>query len=165
LDCSIETARGALSAREIAEAAACTMLSYGGIDLALDLGVPPGDRQTLVARSLIVLAARTAGKPSPSDGVHVHLSDIEGLRSEAEAARDLGFFGKSAIHPVQVPVINEVFSPQASDVDWARMVVEAFDAAGGSATRLASGEFVDRPVAERARLILQDLDATSQEQC
>jgi citrate lyase subunit beta/citryl-CoA lyase len=64
-------------------------------------------------------------------------------------------FGKSAIHPRQVPVLHEVFTPNEREVEWAREVLAAFDAAGGAALRLPSGEFVDLPVAERARRLLQ----------
>ena len=68
LDCTIESARGVLNAYEIACAPGCTMLSYGGIDLALDLGVEGGEAELMYARSAIVVAARAAGKPPPSDG-------------------------------------------------------------------------------------------------
>jgi citrate lyase subunit beta/citryl-CoA lyase len=155
LDCTIESARGVLAAYEIASAPACALLSYGGLDLAADLGIAAGEQETLYARSYLVTAARAAGKPSPSDGIHPLLQDDAGLRIEAESARRLGFFGKSAIHPRQVPIIHEVFAPTADELEWARRVLAAFDAAGGAATRTADGEFVDMPVAERARRILQ----------
>jgi citrate lyase subunit beta/citryl-CoA lyase len=151
LDCTIESARGVLNAYEIASARGCTSLSYGGIDLAVDLGIEGGELETLFARSAIVVAARAAGKPPPSDGVHARLSDDEGLRLEAEAARRLGFFGKSAIHPRQVPIINDVFTTTPAELAWAERVLAAFEASGGAATRLDDGEFVDLPVAERAR--------------
>jgi len=154
LDCSIESARGVLAAFEIANSPACTLLSYGGVDLALDLGISGGELETLTSRSLIVLAARAAGKPPPSDGVHTLIDDDIGLRREAEGARSLGFFGKSAIHPRQVPIIKEVFTPTTEEVEWANRVLSAFDASGGAATKLPNGEFVDTAVAERARQLL-----------
>jgi citrate lyase subunit beta/citryl-CoA lyase len=154
LDCTIESARGVLAAFEIASAPACALLSYGGLDLAADLGIQEGEQETLYARSHLVLAARAAGKPKPSDGVYPMLNDEDGLRKEVEAAKRLGFFGKSAIHPRQVPIIHEVFAPSAEEVAWARGVMAAFEKSGGAATRTASGEFVDMPVAERARQIL-----------
>jgi citrate lyase subunit beta/citryl-CoA lyase len=151
LDCTIESARGVLNVYEIASAPGCTLLSYGGIDLSLDLGIEGGEAETLYARSAIVIAARAAGRPPPSDGIHPHLNDDEGLRREAQAARRLGFFGKSAVHPRQVPVINEVFTTSPGELAWAERVLAAFEASGGAATRLEDGEFVDLPVAERAR--------------
>jgi citrate lyase subunit beta/citryl-CoA lyase len=87
--------------------------------------------------------------------VHVQLDDLEGLRRAAEAARRVGFFGKSALHPSQVPIINEVFQPTDQEMEWAKRVLEAFERSGGAATRLEDGEFVDIPVAERARRILE----------
>lgn len=154
LDCTIESACGVLHAYEIASAAGCALLSYGGIDLAVDLGIGRDEAQLDYARSAMAIAARAAGKPPPSDGVHPRLQDDEGLRRECEAARRLGFFGKSAIHPRQVPIINQAFSPTPSELAWAESVLAAFEASGGAATRLADGEFVDLPVAERARLLL-----------
>lgn len=154
LDCTIESARGVLAAKEIAACGACSRISYGGLDLAADAGMTAGDRETLFARSFLVLAARAAGKPPPSDGVYPLINDMKGLRSEAVDARKLGFFGKSAIHPTQIATINEVFAPTDQELEWARRVLDAFDAADGAATRLAGGEFVDKPVAERARRLL-----------
>jgi citrate lyase subunit beta / citryl-CoA lyase len=154
LDCTVESARGVVAAFDIASAPDCALLSYGGLDLAADLGIQVGEQQTLFARSYLVLAARAAGKPPPSDGVYPLIDDDGGLRAEAEAAKRLGFYGKSAIHPRQVPIIHEVFAPTAEEVEWARQVLGAFEAAGGAATKTTSGEFVDKPVAERARQIL-----------
>ena len=154
LDCTIESARGVLAAFDIASAPACALLSYGGLDLSADLGIPEGAQETLYARSYLILAARAAGKPQPSDGVYPMLNDDDGLRKEVEAAKRLGFFGKSAIHPRQVPIIHEVFAPTPEEVAWATGVLAAFEGSGGAATRTAGGEFVDKPVAERARQIL-----------
>ena len=153
LDCTIESARGVLNAYEIASSPGCALLSYGGIDLAVDLGIGRDEAGLDYAKSAIAIAARAAGKPPPSDGIHPRLNDDAGLRRECEAARRLGFFGKSAIHPRQVPIINEAFTPTQAERAWAEKVLAAFEASGGAATRLADGEFVDLPVAERARLI------------
>lgn len=157
LDCTIESARGVLNAYQIASAPGCARLSYGGIDLALDLGIGSGEAELAYARSAVAIAARAAGKPPPSDGIHPLLEDDEGLRLECEFARRLGFFGKAAIHPRQVPVINEAFTPTDSEIAWAERVLAAFEASGGAATRLDDGEFVDLPVAERARLLKDQL--------
>jgi len=103
LDCTIESARGVLAAFEIANCATCSSLAYGGLDLAADLRIAGGEQETLLARSLLVLACRAAGKPPPSDGVYAMLNDDEGLRIEVAVARRLGFFGRSAIHPPTGP--------------------------------------------------------------
>lgn len=155
LDCTIESARGIVAIHEIASAEACASISYGSLDLAADLGIAGGALETLFARSSVVVAARAAGKPPPSDGVHALIDDDDGLRREADEARRLGFFGKSAIHPRQVPIINEVFTPSPGECAWANRVLMAFEASGGAATRLPDGQFVDAPVAERARQLLR----------
>jgi citrate lyase subunit beta/citryl-CoA lyase len=155
LDCTIESARGVLAAFEIVSMTACASLSYGGLDFAADLEIAGGDQETLYARSFLVLASRAAGKPPPSDGVHPFIDDDDGLQKEAEAARRLGFFGKSAVHPRQVPIINAIFAPTPNEVAWARRVLSAFEVSGGAATKTAGGEFVDRAVAERARRLLR----------
>jgi citrate lyase subunit beta/citryl-CoA lyase len=155
LDCTIESARGVLAAFEIASAPACTLLSYGGLDLAADLGLGSGEQETLYARSALVIAARAAGKPQPSDGVYPFLEDDAGLRKEAETARRLGLFGKSAIHPRQLPIIHDAFAATPEELAWAKRVLAAFEQSGGAATRTADGEFVDLPVAERARRLMQ----------
>ena len=155
LDCTVESARGLLVAFDIASHSACASLAYGGLDFVADLGISGGEQETLFARSFLVVASRAAGKPPPSDGVHVLIDDDDGLRTEAEAARRLGFFGKSAIHPRQVSIINEVFTTSPEELMWAERVLAAFEASGGAATKLPDGEFVDKAVAERARRLLR----------
>lgn len=154
LTATIESALGLLRAYEIASVDGIVNLAYGGADLAVDLGIDEGgEEETLYARSHIVVASRAAGIESPSDGVYTSLNDDEGLRRAAERGRRLGFGGKSAIHPRQVPVINEVFSTSQADRDWAARVLAAYESSGGAATKLEDGTFVDTAVAERARRI------------
>jgi citrate lyase subunit beta / citryl-CoA lyase len=154
LICAIESARGILAAPEIATAPGVRHLSVGGVDLRRDLNAGDGDQPMLYARSRIVVASRAAGLAPPIDSVYPHVGDEPGLRAQAEHGRTLGFFGKSAIHPRQLAVLHEVFTPAEEEVAWAREVVDAFMAAGGEPLRLDSGEFVDVPVAERARRVL-----------
>ena len=155
LICAIESARGVLAAAEIAAAPGVRHLAMGGVDLARDLNATSGNLQTLYVRSHLVIASRAAGIEPPIDSVYAQLDDEAGLREQAAFARSLGFFGKSAIHPRQLPVLHEVFTPTAQELAWAQEVLTAFEAAGGAALRLPSGEFVDLPVADRARRLLQ----------
>ena len=152
---AVESARGVFAAAEIAAAPGVVHLAMGGVDLARDLGAGSSNLATLYVRSHLVLASRIAGIEPPIDSVYPHLDDDSGLREQAAFARMLGFFGKSAIHPRQLPILHEVFTPTAEEISWAREVIAAFDAAGGEALRLSSGEFVDLPVADRARRLLQ----------
>ena len=155
LICAIESARGLLAAQEIAAVPGVRHLSMGGVDLRRDLGAGDGDLQTLYARSHVVVASRAAGLAPPVDSVYPQLDDDLGLRQQAEFARSLGFFGQSAIHPRQLGTIHDVFTPSADELAWAQTVLEAFAAAGGNAVKLPDGEFVDLPVADRARRLLE----------
>ena len=152
--CAIESARGLLAATEIAAVPGVRFLAMGGVDLQKDLNTTGGNLQTLYARSLLVVAARAAGIEPPIDSVYPYLDDDDGLREQAAFAASLGFFGKSAIHPRQLEILHEVFTPSAAAIDWAQTVLAAFDASDGDGLRLPGGEFVDLPVAVRARRVL-----------
>jgi len=153
--CAIETARGLLAAAEIASVPGVQHLAMGGVDLQRDLRAGDGNLQMLYVRSHLVVVSRAAGIDPPVDCVHPFLDDEAGLREQAEFARSLGFFGKSAIHPRQLRAIHEVFTPSERELEWARQVVDAFGASGGDALSLPDGEFVDLPVAQRARDLLE----------
>jgi citrate lyase subunit beta / citryl-CoA lyase len=155
---AIETARGVLAAAEIATVDGIRHLSMGGVDLRRDLNAGEGNLQTLYVRSHLVVVSRAAGLEPPIDSVYPHLGDEAGLREQAAFARSLGFFGKSAIHPCQLAALHEVFTPTESDLAWAQEVIAAFENSGGEALQLASGEFVDAPVVERARRLLELAD-------
>jgi citrate lyase subunit beta / citryl-CoA lyase len=155
LICAIESALGVLAALEIARCPGVRHLAMGGVDLQRDLHAGSGNLQTLYVRSHLVVASRAAGIERPIDSVYPWLDDPAGLRDQAEFSLSLGFFGKSAIHPKQLSVLHEVFTPSDADLARAHEIVAAFDAAGGAATRLPNGEFVDLPVAQRARRTIQ----------
>ncbi|MFC9355135.1 HpcH/HpaI aldolase/citrate lyase family protein [Rhodococcus sp. NPDC057014] len=154
LICAIESAKGIANAFSIAAEPSVTHLALGGIDLQKDLGTGDGDAPLQYVRSHLVVASRAAGIAPPIDSVYPHIRDNDGLSRQASLSRSLGFFGKSAIHPAQLPVIHEAFSPRDDELHWAREVLVAFEKAGGSAVSLPGGEFVDLPVAERARKLL-----------
>lgn len=153
--CAIESARGVLAAHEIAAVPGVRFLAMGGVDLQRDLNTSGGNLQTLYARSYLVLASRAARIEPPIDSVFPLLDDTAGLRDQAQFARSLGFFGKSAIHPRQLDTLHEVFTPTEAEVEWAQSVLAGFEAASGGGFALPSGEFVDLPVADRARRILE----------
>jgi citrate lyase subunit beta/citryl-CoA lyase len=153
--CAIESARGVLAAQEIAAVPGVRFLAMGGVDLQRDLNTSGGNLQTLYVRSHLVLASRAAGIEPPIDSVFPLLDDPAGLRDQAEFARSLGFFGKSAIHPRQLETLHDVFTPSAVEIDWAQSVLAGFEQAGGGGFALPSGEFVDLPVADRARRLLE----------
>jgi len=157
--CAIESARGVLAAQEIAAAPGVRFLAMGGVDLQRDLNTSGGNLPTLYARSHLVLASRAAGVEPPIDSVFPMLGDDDGLRDQAQFARSLGFFGKSAIHPRQLETLHQVFTPTELEIAWARSVLAGFDAADGGGFALPTGEFVDLPVADRARRLLEIAEA------
>jgi citrate lyase subunit beta/citryl-CoA lyase len=161
----IETAAGVLHAPEIATAdTRVVMLAFGAEDFTRDVGAKRNWNNLLFARSLLVAAAKAANV-QVSDTVYVDLEDEDGLITEAERARDLGFDGKGAINPRQIPPIHAVFSPNDAKIAEARRIVEAAGAAeaGGIGAVAVDGKMIDRPVLERARQILKYAETLKKE--
>jgi citrate lyase subunit beta/citryl-CoA lyase len=124
--CMLETPRGILNASAIAASPRVAALVMGTSDLTKDLHARhTRDRLPLLTSlGLCVLAARAAGVAA-LDGVHLDLEDDAGFAAACRQARDLGFDGKTLIHPRTIAAANEVFAPAAADVDWARRVIAA----------------------------------------
>lgn len=162
----LETARGILNALSIASVAATVpALLFGAEDLTAEVGVPRtvDGEELLFARSQVILAA-TAARAEAIDAVFTDIGATDDLRRDARRARALGFGGKMAIHPDQVSVINEVFSPSDDEIDRARRIVDASDAAtvrGEGVLRL-DDRMVDAPVVLRARRVLARATLISQ---
>lgn len=131
-------------------------------DLVADLGCEwtPDGTGLNYARSRVLLAARAAGVV-PMDAVFMNFRDHDALRVEAELAQRVGYVGKVAIHPGQIPVIHEVFTPTAEEVAHHRRIVEAFESAvaGGSASISVDGRMVDYAVARVSRGVLERAEA------
>jgi citrate lyase subunit beta / citryl-CoA lyase len=152
----IESARGLCNADAILSATPriCAIIP-GNEDLAADLGVEPEPERMLHIQSPLLLAARAAGVGLLGlIGSGSNFKDLDAYRQRAAFAKAWGFEGATCIHPDQVLVLNEVFSPNAAEVARARAVVQAFAAAGGEPTSL-DGVMVDRPVVERAQRLLE----------
>jgi citrate lyase subunit beta/citryl-CoA lyase len=132
--------------------------AFGSADFTLDIGSEwnKDGEDILYARSRIVLASRAAGRDQPIDGVFVDIKDEEGFRKDCCLGRKLGFQGKLVIHPSQLDITNQVYSPTAQEVTSAKKVVEAFDLAEqqGLAAIQVEGKLVDYPVVIKARQIL-----------
>jgi citrate lyase subunit beta/citryl-CoA lyase len=137
---------------------------FGAEDLTAELGIPRtlGGDELLWARSSIVLAA-AAIDAEPVDAVWVDLTNPDALRQDAARAKGLGFRGKMAIHPDQVAVINEVFSPTADEIAAARRLVDADDRArdAGEGVYRFDNRMVDAPVIKRARRVLALAEKTA----
>ncbi|WP_144799141.1 HpcH/HpaI aldolase/citrate lyase family protein [Halorubrum depositum] len=154
----VETAGGVLAAEGIADAAATEALVFGAEDLAADLGATRTDEGTevLYAREHAVLAA-SAADVDALDTVYTDYSDAEGLREETAFARTLGYDGKLAIHPSQVDPINEAFTPDPDEIEWASRVLDARDEADreGRGVFGVDGEMIDAPLIARAERIVE----------
>ena len=101
------------------------------------------------------------GLMPPHDRVYLHFRDLEGLRCESELASNLGFGAKHAIHPEQITAIRESFRPTKSQIIWAKKAIEAFEQSEvrGVAAIRVKGQFVDYPIAARARRIIARVES------
>jgi citrate lyase subunit beta/citryl-CoA lyase len=142
-------------------------VDLGVEDLSRDLEIEPTPegRELLLARQMIVLAARRAGvEPLGLATTLANFGDVEALRASATQAREMGFRGASCIHPSQVAHLNELFSPAPEAVEKARRILEAYDeaVAAGRASAGLDGQMIDVPVAERARRLLGRAEAVAE---
>jgi len=156
----VETPAGLRGAFELAAIPAVEALVLGAVDLGLALGLEPREDglELLFARSSLVVDSAAAGLRGPIDQVWTTLRDDAGLQRDCALARSLGFRGKACIHPEQVPVVNDAFSPSSDELAHARDVVRAYEdaAANGRGAVAFDGEMIDLPVVERARQLLAD---------
>ncbi|MFE1288075.1 HpcH/HpaI aldolase/citrate lyase family protein [Streptomyces sp. NPDC058751] len=149
----LETALGIEHAFSIASShSALHGVSLGESDLRADLGVRD-DAGLDWSRARLVVAARAAGLPPPVQSVYPDIRDVEGLASSCARGRALGFLGRAAIHPRQLPIIERAYLPTPAEVDSAEAVVRAA-AADPGAQALPDGRFVDAAVVTGARRTL-----------
>ena len=158
---AVETAAGLFAAGTFRAASERLIgLTWGPEDLSAELGATANrDAQGhltepyRLARSVCLYAAAAAKLPA-IETVYVDFRNSEGLRHDTEAARRDGFTGRLAIHPAQVPVINEVFTPTAAEIEKAKAVVAAFAAQPGAGAVGIDGKMYDRPHLVRAQALL-----------
>jgi citrate lyase subunit beta/citryl-CoA lyase len=133
-------------------------VAFGAADYSLDVGLVPSleEPELAEARARVVLASRAAGVEAPLDSPWFHLRDVDGFRRALERSRRGGFQGRLCVHPDQVPVANEAFTPAAEDVARAERIVAAFrqaEARGAAAVEV-DGQMVDYPIVYRAQALL-----------
>jgi citrate lyase subunit beta/citryl-CoA lyase len=160
----IETARGlGRIDRILAAGTRVRRVAFGAGDFTLDLDMiwTRQEAELGYPRLRIVTASRAAAIEAPLDTVWVDLADAQGLEASARTALELGFQGKMCIHPNQIPVVNQVFTPSETEIAFAERVVEAFARAGreGSAAIQVDGKFIDYPIVYRARRVLEKVAA------
>ena len=147
----LESACGVENALAIGRHPAVATLSLGEADLAAELGMD-GEEAFDGIRSRVVVASAAAGLPAPMMSAFPAVRDLDSLAASCRRGRRLGMRGRTAIHPVQVPVIRAVFEPSVEERAWAGDVLAALSASG--VATLSDGSMVDAAMARRARAIL-----------
>lgn len=161
---TIESAFGLVNVGAIARASARTeALVFGEADFAADLGLPEvtSFMPTLMARSTLVIESRAAGIGRPVDGAFTRLDDLAGLREHTEQVKKLGFGGKSAIHPSQLPIIHTAFQPTPAELDEAEAILAASRDGGG--VGVVEGRFVDPAIVAYAARIVELANRSTRE--
>jgi citrate lyase subunit beta/citryl-CoA lyase len=158
----LESPAGVFAGREVAEAAArfpeVTGLSFGVGDYARATGGEPTSARVREFLSHRVVGFAALGRLQPISSVYPDPTDLDALREIATRAAEVGFVGQSVIHPRQVPVVNEVFTPDPETVATARAHVEAYDASDRGAF-VHEGTFLDEALVERYRRLVARADA------
>lgn len=153
----VESARGLAALGEIAVAEGVERLSFGVLDLGLDLGLSSGsaaaERMLDQARYALLLQSRLAGLAPPLESIFPDIKDLHGLAEATASARDMGFGGLLCIHPSQIAVVHETLMPSAEELAWAQRILAA--GASGEGVFVVDGQMVDAPVVGRARRLLQ----------
>jgi citrate lyase beta subunit len=154
----VETARGILNIKEIAEAdRRLEAIIFGAEDYAASIGASRTKEATevLYARSAVVTAC-AANDLQAIDMVYIDFRNIEGLRLEAEQGAALGFNGKQIIHPNQVAPVQEAFTPSSEAIEYAQRVVDAFTASQkeGRGAFALDGKMIDMPLLKNAQKVL-----------
>jgi len=158
---SVESARGLFLAGTFRDASPRLIgMTWGPEDLSSEVGAETNREADgnltepyRLARSMCLFGAAAAKIPA-IETIHVDFRNLDALRRDTELARRDGFTGRLAIHPAQVPVINEVFTPSAEQIEKAKAIVAAFAAKPGAGTVGIGGKMYDRPHLVRAQRLL-----------
>ena len=161
-----ETARGLMSLHEYRPGLPrLTALSWGSEDLGTDVGALRRRREDgsllplyEMARAL-TLAAATVAEVDAIEAVYADFRNLDGFRRFTEEALEMGYVGGAAIHPAQVEILNEVFTPSDEQLAEAREIVEAFERSGETGVMSIRGKMVDQPHLAQARKLLRRYDS------
>ena len=158
----IESAAGVLSAREIIGGAARieSAVYAGGEDgdMNVSLGATWSSEgpEMMFVRQMTFVAARANNIQYPLDGVFSNVRDPEAFRRDTQLSKRLGFRGRTVIHPTQIDIANEIYSPTAAEIDYAKRVIAAYEeaVARGIGSTTVDGKLVDVAMAKTAQNIL-----------
>ena len=155
----IESAAGVLNATEIGHFPGVLCFAFGRFDFAADLGVDPdiSSPTLMAARAAVVLNSRAGDLYPPLDSPWTKIKDLDGLREAAQRGRVDGFGGMLIIHPSHIEIVNQIFSPTAEEIAWARGIAASAERAtsDGRGAYAKDGEMVDEAIIRRARAILE----------
>lgn len=155
----IETAKGVLNAFEVASGSTMVDgITFGGEDFTQDIGATrtKEGKEIFWGRSLVVIAAKAAGVQA-LDTVFADIHDEEGLRRDTLEIKQMGFDGRAAVHPSQIEIINECFTPTEKEMQHAANVLHASEIARheGSGVAVVKGKMIDKPIIERAEKLIR----------
>jgi citrate lyase subunit beta/citryl-CoA lyase len=155
----IETAKGILNVYEVASASPMVdAITFGGEDFTQDIGATrtKEGKEIFWGRSMLVIAAKAAGVQA-LDTVFSDLKDEAGLRRDTREIKEMGFDGRAAVHPAQIEIIHDVFTPSAEEIQYAVSVIRASEKARqeGSGVTVVKGKMIDKPIIQRAAKIIR----------
>ncbi|ETD72146.1 host specificity protein [Pelistega indica] len=154
----IESAKGIVNMLEIAQVSGVARLSFGALDLGVDLNMDEGTEGSAFLlnqmRAQMVVNSHVAGIEAPLDGVYPDFKNLQGLQTSMQFAKSMGFAGALCIHPSQVDVIHKVFEPSEKEITWAQGVLAKAQETGLAAFSY-EGKMVDMPVLAKAKQILR----------
>ena len=131
-------------------------LYFGGVDMAAELRVPNSYENLIYARSKLVHAGASVGVDD-IDVPYLDLEDMDGMKKEAELVRNLGFTGKGSIHPKQINILNEVFTPSNEEIIKAKRIIDQFNASDTGLV-VIDGKLIEKPVLRemKRRILVAD---------
>ncbi len=131
-------------------------LYFGGVDMAAELRVPNSYENLIYARSKLVHAGASVGI-DVIDVPYLNLEDMDGMKKEAELVRNLGFTGKGSIHPKQINILNEVFTPSKEEIIKAKRIIDQFNASNTGLV-VIDGKLIEKPVLRemKRRILVAD---------
>ncbi|PZC40307.1 MAG: citrate lyase subunit beta / citryl-CoA lyase [Chloroflexi bacterium] len=156
--CNIESSKGILSAANILQASDRIVgFAFGAADFAEDINIwKPDNFSFLYPKSHLVLVSSAFAVQPPVDSVFTDLNDEDGLRKSSLFAKNIGFFGRSAIHPKQISIINDVYTPSSEEITKAQSIINALHNAEKQNTGAVNmgGDFVDIAIVKKAEGII-----------
>lgn len=152
----IESAEGVFNAREIASGPRISRLQIGEFDLIADLGISGDNAEATIqfARTMAVFASAAAGIHPPLAAVSINFKELEPFIESTQAFKEWGYFGRACIHPNQIDIVNQVFTPNMEDLIAAQDILNRIEKAGGGVALDSKNRMIDEATAKIARRTL-----------